>query len=613
MKLLLQNIILFTKRIFLFVFIVALGLSACKQAKPKASDPLPVSSFSDLVNLSYVIDEDSIRQIISAEFLPLHPVTGFDSAMVSYYSGDELLWFDMPEGIERADSILNWFENAPAYGLSPAVFHVEAIRNDLDVIHDLGKGDGESLNRLLAGLEYRLTRAYLTYVCGMNYGFIKPGKILNNFEEDLSPQAVADTLAGAPKKMKELFAIPLKRCSREFALDAIARLEDDFYAAYKVQPSSSLYQLLQKELSRIRSLGDVAFEEIRTIGDTLLKVGDEHEIVPSIARRLKCTGEVEASYPDSSLVFTQQLLDAVNRFRELNRLAVDPSIGNLTIRYLNRPLSYYEDCLRINMERTRWQYVQERGSKYVVANVAACMLQAVNEEADSVLEMKICCGEVKNKTPLLTSKLSYMELNPYWNVPQNIIMKEMLPAFRKDTTYFTKNRLKIYNREGGQLNPQKIKWSNYTRGVPYTIKQDNKRGNSLGRIIFRFPNTFSVYLHDTPNRWTFMRTNRAVSHGCVRLEKALNFAFFLLPERDELLEDRIRLSMEIPAVTEAGKKLELKDNYKELTFHSLRHRVPLFLDYQTVYISMDGTFSYCDDVYKYDALLLEALDKKTYK
>lgn len=613
MTLLLENIVRVGRKIPFVLLVLVIGLSACKQGKQKTSDAIEVSTFSDLVQLAKEIDKDSIRQIICTRLLPSAVVTPCDSVMVSYYSeGDDFVWLDMDEGIQRADSMLAWLEASPGQGLNPEMFAASAIREDMAKVHSLKIEEMGNPNELLARLEYRLTKSYLLYACGMNYGFIRPNRILNDLEEDDSPQARVDTVSGK-KTMKKLYDIPLKRCHSEFVRQALTNLQNDFYSAYKVQPTSSFYVKLQKELARLHSLGEVEFEKIPSIGDTLLKVGESHGIVPVIARRLKRTGDLESYYPDSSFVLTQQMLDAVNHFRELNRLAVDNSIGNFTIRYLNRPLSYYEDCLRVNMERARWQYAQDRGAKYVMANVAAFMLQAINENADSVAEMRICCGGPKNKTPLLSSKISYMEMNPYWHVPQNIIVKEMIPAYRRDTAYFTKNRLKVYDKDGNLLNPHSIKWSNYKKGTPFVVKQDNKQGNSLGRIIFRFPNTFSVYLHDTPNRWTFMRVNRAVSHGCVRLEKALDFAFFLLPERDEKLEDRIRLSMDIPPETAFGKKLLNNENYKEMTQYSLKERVPLYLDYYTTYLSVDGVLSYCDDVYQYDAPLLEALDRLSHK
>ena len=126
-------------------------------------------------------------------------------------------------------------------------------------------------------------------------------------------------------------------------------------------------------------------------------------------------------------------------------------------------------------------------------------------------------------------------------------------------------------------------------------------------IIFRFPNPYSVYLHDTPSRWAFTRKNRAVSHGCVRLQKALDFAFFLLEEPDELLEDRIRIAMDLKPISEEGKKLPISAAYRELKHYSLEKYVPLFIDYQTVYLSADNNLMYCDDIYKYDPSLLKAM------
>lgn len=276
---------------------------------------------------------------------------------------------------------------------------------------------------------------------------------------------------------------------------------------------------------------------------------------------------------------------------------------------------YYRDRLLVNLERARWQYALDKGKKYVVANVAAFMLQAINEETDSILEMRICVGSVKNKTPLLSSRIYYMELNPYWNVPQSIIRKEIIPTYRRDTTYFTRNRMKVYdNKTGLRVDPHSIKWAKYAgKGVPYTVKQDNKNGNSLGRIIFRFPNPHSVYLHDTPSRWAFTRKNRAVSHGCVRLQKALDFSFFLLKESDELLEDRIRIAMDIKPVSDEGKKLPISSAYRELKHYSLEEYVPLFIDYQTVYLSADNNLRYCEDIYKYDPSLLEAMNDQNLK
>ncbi|RHB37837.1 murein L,D-transpeptidase [Bacteroides nordii] len=594
------------KRIVLSFLILLVVVSACKQEKPKFPVVLSLSSFHELVHPAYLINPDSIRQYVRVNLSNANDTMAWDSAMVSYYAADSAALFWMKDGVgQYADSLLYWLENSHRHGLNPALFNVSGIRTDLERFRSLQLHEDETINHLLARLEYGLTSSYLFYTCGLKYGFISPVQLLNNQEEDVKKKN--DT-----EKQKEPYPIPLKKCSKEFALEALASLGQNPFAAFRqAQPTSPFYLSMQKELVRLDSIGEAEFEEIPLIGDTLLKVGERHRIIPLIAGRLMQTGELKQQVSGDTL--TSVLLEAVNEFRLTNRLSTDNSIGTYTIRYLNRPLAYYKDHLQVNLERARWQYKPEKGTKYVIANIAAFMLQAFNEETDSILEMRICCGSVRNKTPLLYSKIYYMELNPYWNVPQNIIRKEIIPSYRRDTTYFTRNRMKVYDKNGNRVNPHDIKWAKYTAGVPFTVKQDNKEGNSLGRIIFRFPNPYAVYLHDTPSRWAFNRSNRAVSHGCVRLERALDFAFFLLEKPDELLEDRIRIAMDIAPKSDEGKKLNRSEAYRELKHYSLKEAIPLFLDYQTMYLAADGKLSYCEDIYKYDDPLLEALNKLNHK
>ena len=594
------------KRIVLSFLILLVVVSACKQEKPKFPVVLSLSSFHELVHPAYLINPDSIRQYVRVNLSNANDTMAWDSAMVSYYAADSAALFWMKDGVgQYADSLLYWLENSHRHGLNPALFNVSGIRTDLERFRSLQLHEDETINHLLARLEYGLTSSYLFYTCGLKYGFISPVQLLNNQEEDVKKKN--DT-----EKQKEPYPIPLKKCSKEFALEALASLGyNPSFAFRQAQPTSPFYLSMQKELVRLDSIGEAEFEEIPLIGDTLLKVGERHRIIPLIAGRLMQTGELKQQVSGDTL--TSVLLEAVNEFRLTNRLSTDNSIGTYTIRYLNRPLAYYKDHLQVNLERARWQYKPEKGTKYVIANIAAFMLQAFNEETDSILEMRICCGSVRNKTPLLYSKIYYMELNPYWNVPQNIIRKEIIPSYRRDTTYFTRNRMKVYDKNGNRVNPHDIKWAKYTAGVPFTVKQDNKEGNSLGRIIFRFPNPYAVYLHDTPSRWAFNRSNRAVSHGCVRLERALDFAFFLLEKPDELLEDRIRIAMDIAPKSDEGKKLNRSEAYRELKHYSLKEAIPLFLDYQTMYLAADGKLSYCEDIYKYDDPLLEALNKLNHK
>ena len=507
--------------------------------------------------------------------------------------------------------MIYYLENADKqHGLNPDLFSAEEIKQDLAAIKELKIKNGSDLNTLLANVEYRLTKDYLNYTCWIGFGMINPQRVLNNLEDEEPKDGKIPQTATGENKKKVVYTIPLESYEANYLKDALKAIKADLPGFLQsLQPQNDFYTSLQKEYARIDSLSKIEMPVIPEIGNTLLKVGDQHDALPLIAQKLALLGYLpEYDTSDTTRILTQELLEAVNAFRDKHRLSRDISLGSYTIRALNRPMETYKKQIRLNMERLRWKQKPEKGDKYVRVNVAAFMLQAIDTTNDSTLEMRVCCGTPLNKTPLLSGKIHYMELNPYWNVPKSIIRREMIPAYQRDTAYFSKNKLRVYNKDGKELNPHAIPWSKYHGYVPFDIKQDNKEGNSLGRIIFRFPNSFSVYLHDTPSRWSFMKTNRAVSHGCIRVEQALDFAFFLLRDKEDLLMDRIRIAMGLVAETEEGQKFADKKNYKDMKYHILKQDVPVFLDYYTMYLSKNGNLSYCEDIYKFDEPLIQALD-----
>lgn len=603
------------KKLYIFLSIIVLiCFTACNSKKSDSIEKSPtISSLRKLAKPNLTINKNEILSYINKNCRKA-PNLNNNAIHQFYQDKGTFIWLDSLTNNNRIDSLLYWLDNSYLqHGLNQNIFYPSNIKIEIDKLRSLDINEEDNINKLLAEVEYTFSKAYLDYISGLSYGFINPHKVLNELEDEESKAGRPIKLNDGKNKKKPLYTIQLKGWDKESALQALYGAQVDANAYLKErQPGSKFYKSMQDEYFRIIKLGNKEHKQIPDIGTLLLEVGDTSEVVPYIVKSLQNFGEIDSTYTNKNNKLTQEILDATNRFRLKNRLATDKSIGSFTIRYLNRPLSYYKERLRMNMERLRWQSQLEKGDKYVMVNVAAFMLQAVDNEKDSILEMRICCGSPRNKTPLLTSKISYMELNPYWNVPQSIIRKEIIPSYRRDTSYFRRNRMKVYDLQGNTVNPHSIKWSKYKGGVPFTVKQDNRQGNSLGRIIFRFPNEFAVYLHDTPSRWAFMKVNRGVSHGCVRLEKAPDFAFFLLKEKDDITMDRIRAAMDIRTETEEGTKAVSKPGYKELKQYNLTQSIPLFLDYYTMYYSKDGKLSYCDDIYKYDEPLLEALDNIKY-
>ncbi len=265
----------------------------------------------------------------------------------------------------------------------------------------------------------------------------------------------------------------------------------------------------------------------------------------------------------------------------------------------------------INMERARWrvqQRIPETG-KRIIVNIPAYHLYAYGMEEN--LDMKVVCGNVKTKTPQLTSNIEWMELNPQWVIPFSIIKGEV--AHRAgDTAYFARNKYHIYERKTNK----EVSVPSVTRKMlesgNYRVAQEGGPGNSLGRIIFRFKNRFSVFLHDTSNPGAFERSRRAMSHGCVRVAKPFDLACFVLDEPDEWLLDRMRIAMGLPAESEQGMTYEqehpdAEDRYKLINYVKLPARVPIYIIYYTLWPDADGVLQTWPDVYGYDEVIWKNL------
>lgn len=263
--------------------------------------------------------------------------------------------------------------------------------------------------------------------------------------------------------------------------------------------------------------------------------------------------------------------------------------------------------LAVNLERCRWQTDKPIGEeRYILANIPAQQLWAVC--ADSVIEMRICCGATTNKTPLLSSQIKFMQVNPDWIVPQTIVESDFL-RHAGDSAYFARNNYYIMERSTGDtLNPVMVDAEDLKTGQ-LRVGQKGGSGNSLGRIVFRFDNRFSIYLHDTNNHNAFKRERRTLSHGCVRVEKPFELACFLLPHADEWQTDRLRISMDIPPISNRGEKY-LKEHEKDprplklITYQEVSPRVPIYIIYQTAYPTpTTNKVELWPDIYGYDKVI----------
>ena len=268
--------------------------------------------------------------------------------------------------------------------------------------------------------------------------------------------------------------------------------------------------------------------------------------------------------------------------------------------------------LAVNMERCRWQIDHPVDHKrQILVNIPAQQLWAIG--GDTVLDMRICCGAVPTKTPLLNSEISYMQINPEWVIPYNIVKTDVV-NHEGDSAYFARNRYSIIDKNSGDtLNVADV-GSGLLLSGNIRICQKGGVGNSLGRIIFRFPNDFSIYLHDTNNRGVFQRDRRTLSHGCVRVQKPFELACYMLPDAEEWTLESIRISMDIPPVTDRGRDwLKRHDDeerpYRLISYKDVTPHVPLYIIYYTTFPNpKTGVVEYWPDIYGFDKVISKELE-----
>lgn len=366
---------------------------------------------------------------------------------------------------------------------------------------------------------------------------------------------------------------------------------------------------------------------------------DTMSLLPQIANRLLKLGFADSAalrIADSSY-YNLAFVPFVKRFQDSLSLTPDGVIGRKTMEMLNSTPSFWYAEIAANMERLRW-FIPDSTQKKVVVNLADYTLEL--DYVDSSKNMVVCVGKARShnyddqykkyvngeegafkpkhhETPQLYSNFSYLVINPTWTVPRSIIRREMWYRMKRDPTYLTRNRFEVYKGRT-KINSRSIDWSKINPyRMPYRIVQKNGSRNALGRVKYIFPNPYSIYLHDTPLKSKFRLTERAVSHGCVRLGEPHLVAEFLLQDHPKVSYDdyRIKLGMQ-PLTKERLDEYDPEDttalvqpiDSTEVVY--IKKRIPVYFDYKTVYFKANQAFLRYD-VYGSNKRLLTHLEKAT--
>ena len=240
--------------------------------------------------------------------------------------------------------------------------------------------------------------------------------------------------------------------------------------------------------------------------------------------------------------------------------------------------------LELNLERWRW-LPEELGERFVMVNIPAFRLQAFEGGAPA-LEMRVITGKTEDPTPILADQMTHVIFSPYWNIPPTIAREEWMPKLSQNPNYLAEHGVEVV-KGSRVVDPSRVDWND----GDLRLRQRPGATNALGLVKFAFPNRYNVYLHDTPNDSAFHQASRDLSHGCVRVEKPLELAEWVLKGQSEWTREKIDAAMH------AGTEKHVK----------LAKPIPVYLIYQTAWVDDDGQLKFLDDLYGHDAAQLSLL------
>lgn len=471
------------------------------------------------------------------------------------------VWFDGTEQTARAKALFAVLAKAGDHGMNPATYGVPR----------LPERAARATAKDVDELELAITRAYLDYAGDISSGVIdNPRRVGGTFRDAKRPD---------PKKL----------------LDDMMAAADLAKFLDNLPPDTRRYMALRSALAAYRELDKKGGWPRVDAGPTL-KMGMKHPRVAQVKKRLLVTGELPKMEGEAEQ-FDGVLFLAVKKFQLRHGLRDDGNIGTETIAEMNVAVKDRIEQIVINMERRRW-LAHYLGDRYIYVNIADHDLKVI-EGGKTTYTARVVVGRPYHETPVFSGTMTYIELNPYWNVPHSIATQELLPVIKKVPGYLQSNDYLLLTRMGDNnsaIDPASVDWSQIGPGnFPFYIRQKPGPRNALGTTLFMFPNGHNVFIHDTPIRSIFNLEDRYFSHGCVRVEYPMKLAMLLLKNNEggPWGEEKIRGIIE----------------GRDQTRINLKNPIQVHITYLTAWAEPDGTVQFRKDAYRRDGTLKKAMQQ----
>lgn len=477
------------------------------------------------------LDTGHIKKILGD--FPLLGKYASDVQQFYNYRNNSYAWYETSGLIEEAGHLYTHLNNLQDEGILDSAPYLKILDSLIN--------DPAITTRPDSLLEILLTAEYLFYA----------DRVWNGISEN--------------QTTKLQWYIPRKKLDLPFITDSLIR--DTSAQLFTDNYSFRQYNLLKATLKKYRQL-ETSTEWKPTDIKNKFKLNDHSPDIVLIRKKLYELGDLKQD--NGSEIFDDSLQSAIKSFQTRYGMMADGIAGAAFLSYLSTPIQDYIRKIIINMERARWLPLDLK-SHYLIINIPSFTLYAYDDDTLN-FSMSVVVGKYVHKTVLFSGDIKYIVFSPYWDVPASILKNEILPGIQKDPNYLKRNNME---------------W------VGNRVRQKPGPKNSLGLVKFLFPNSYNIYLHDTPAKSLFQQSTRAFSHGCIRLGEPEKLAIYLLRNDPDWTATKIDAAMH-------------KGVEKYVT---LKNPVPVYIGYMTAFVDDKGRINFRDDIYKRDGALEKMIIK----
>ncbi len=470
-------------------------------------------------------------------------------------------WIAKYKPNSNSKEILELLQHANYYGLDSSFYHYIPLKNLYDSL--MNETDSKQIYSIMTDYELLFTNSCLLFLSHLQKGVL--------FHRDTALYGMVYP------KLTPYLPIHLEKSISSKNVTA---------AFLSIQPNHYEYVNLQKGLEKFINNNTISKKRI-----PLPHYKDDsaacYQKTPEVLKHLGYW------QPDSTAPEDTVFVRSLKNFQKYHGLREDGKIGQNTYKALQFSIYDRYQQILINMERLRWE--PKPPEHYVWVNIPSYKLKVFKNNKLQI-EHKVITGAGWSPTPLMNEEIEYFRTYPMWHVPYSISSRELLPRIKNDSTYLERNRYRVYTQDRKPVDPSSIDWGAMNlKTFNYKISQSGGWGNSLGKLIFMFPNEKYIYLHDTPGRYLFKNGVRAYSHGCIRLHEPEKFAEYLLDyDNQKAYIDTFRMFIE------KGKRRHIP----------LNHKIPIQIRYITCEADTSGNMYFYIDIYRRDKSLKERFFQK---